>query len=460
MDAVRIGPQPGPQNAFLSSSADIVIFGGAAGGGKTFGLLLEPLRHVSNPDFGAVIFREEFKQISAEGGLWDEAMKLYPLLGAVPKGGNEFRFPSGASVSFGHLRTDDDCYAWQGSQIATLLFDELVHFSRFRFFYMLSRNRSVCGVRPYVRATTNPDADSWVAEFIAWWIDPDTGFPIPERSGVVRWFVRISDAIHWADSPVELAEAHGCPVADAKSVTFIAAKITDNPALLARDPGYMANLKALSRVERARLLDGNWKVRAAPGMYFNRGDVAMVPARPNDVTVWVRAWDLAATEPGEGNDDPDWTAGVLMGKRRNGNVVIADLTHFRKKAATVRANVKNTATTDGKDVRISLPEDPGQAGKDQAQGYSSMLHGHIVRHRRRATDKQVAAEPFASQWQAGNVEVVGGPWNDALFAELEAFPSPGAHDDIVDACADGYAELALHARPPAVSWPQRPYLGG
>jgi hypothetical protein len=74
-------------------------------------------------------------------------------------------------------------YDWQGAQIPLICFDELTHFRAHQFFYMVSRNRSTCGVRPYIRATCNPDADSWVANFLAWWIDPETGFPIPERAG-------------------------------------------------------------------------------------------------------------------------------------------------------------------------------------------------------------------------------------------------------------------------------------
>ena len=69
---------------------------------------------------------------------------------------------------------------------------------------MVSRNRSTCGVRPYIRATCNPDADSWVADFLAWWIDPETGLPIPERAGVLRYYIRVSDKIVWADRPEEL----------------------------------------------------------------------------------------------------------------------------------------------------------------------------------------------------------------------------------------------------------------
>jgi hypothetical protein len=69
---------------------------------------------------------------------------------------------------------------------------------------MVSRNRSTCGVRPYIRATCNPDADSWVAEFLTWWIDPASGLPIPERAGVLRYYVRVDEKIQWADKPEEL----------------------------------------------------------------------------------------------------------------------------------------------------------------------------------------------------------------------------------------------------------------
>src|SRR5690606_2742766 len=164
-----IAPQPGPQTAFLSTSADIAIYGGAAGGGKSWALLLEPLRHIHNPKFGGVIFRRESKQVTNEGGLWDESEKIYPLVGAKPRVGDlQWVFPSGCCLTFAHLQHETDKLSWQGSQIAFIGFDELTHFTRTQFFYMLSRNRSLCGVAPYIRATTNPDADSWVAEFIAW----------------------------------------------------------------------------------------------------------------------------------------------------------------------------------------------------------------------------------------------------------------------------------------------------
>lgn len=446
----EIRPQKGPQETFLSSAADIAIYGGAAGGGKTWALLMEPLRHGRNPKFGAVIFRRESVQITNEGGLWDTAMEIYPPIGASPRKNPTllFQLPSGARITFSHLNEEKDVLGWQGAQIPLLCFDELTHFSRPQFFYMLSRNRSLCGVRPYVRATCNPDADSWVAEFIAWWIDQETGLPIPERSGGIRWFIRVNDVLHWADDPEELVLEHGVEASDCKSVTFIAASIHDNKALLVKDPGYLANLKALARVERERLLGGNWKIRPAAGLYFKRGEARVIDSIPSDVVAWARAWDLAATEPSEDYPDPDWTAGVKMGLRvvdGGYRYLIVHLVHQRKKAGTIRSLVRQIAEGDGRLTRISIPEDPGQAGKDQVASYMTVLAGWPVRRRKPSSNKIIRAEPFAAQWQAGNVDVLRGPWNEALFSELEAFPE-GGHDDIVDACADGFQEV-LSARP-------------
>ena len=264
---IKIGPQEGPQERFLATAADICIYGGAAGGGKTFGLLLEPIRHMKNKNYNAVIFRSNYTQVTSPGGLWDSSGKIYSLVkGAYPLKTPKLHwtFPSGATVNFAHLGSDDDCNNWQGSQIAMIGFDELTHFTKHQFFYMLSRNRTDSGVAPYVRATCNPDADSWVADFIKWWIEPGTGYPIPERSGVIRYMIRVNDEIIWGDSIEELAQ-QGYDPADVKSVTFIASTLQDNKILMKIDPGYLANLKALPTVERERLLFGNWKIKAAAG---------------------------------------------------------------------------------------------------------------------------------------------------------------------------------------------------
>lgn len=292
----QIKPQQGPQEAFLASPADIAIYGGAAGGGKTWAILMEGLRHIANKDFGAVYFRRTMPQIKNEGGLWDESEKLYIPLGAKPNSSEAYwTFPSGATVSFSHLEHDKSVSAWQGSQIALICFDELTHFTKKQFWYMLSRNRSTCGIKPYIRATCNPDPNSFVADLIAWWINQDTGFPIPERSGVLRWFIRVNDDLVWADSPEELAhylDADGNPI-PAKSLTFISAKLTDNKALMDSDPGYMANLMALDEVERGRLLGGNWKIKSTQARVFKNWRIEEFEAPADAVHRFGADWGFA-----------------------------------------------------------------------------------------------------------------------------------------------------------------------
>ena len=435
-------PQKGAQENFLASEADIVIYGGAAGGGKTFALLLEPLRHVGNGGFSCVIFRRNANQIFNPGGLWDASMEIYPLLGGKPFKTPKpyWVFPSGMKVSFAHLENSNDLLSWQGSQIALIAFDELTHFSQEQFFYMLSRNRSLCGVRPYVRATTNPDSNSWVVDFVDWWIDPETGYAIQERSGKIRYMARRDNQLLWGNT-IEEVMAKGISEAEIKTVCFIAARLSDNQILLQKDPGYLANLKALPLVEREKLLMGNWKIRPAGGSYFQRQQVQFLTAIPSDICRLVRAWDFAATAEGKG--DPDYTASVLMGKRKNGRYVILDVLNRRCGPAEVRTLVKNTAIADKEArgaVTIRIPKDPGQAGVDQAQSYLKTLAGFSCVVERETGSKGTRAEPLASQWLAGNIDILTAPWNGEFLDQMEQFPE-GRHDDMVDAAAGAFHQL-------------------
>src|SRR6185369_636521 len=267
--APAIRPNPGPQTEFLSHPADIVIYGGAAGSGKSWALLLEPLRSIQVPGFGAVIFRRTSPQITNKGSLWDKSHELYPQLGGVPRQTDFlWRFPWGSDIRFSHLEHENTVYNHQGSEIPLIEWDELTHFEESQFWYMLSRNRSVLGSPGYMRATTNPDADSWVAKVIDWWLAED-GYPDPARAGRIRYFARVNDALVWADHPDQLV-ANGVTRVAIKSLSFVPASIYDNPVLMAADPTYIANLRALPYVEQMRLLGGNWKIRAEAGMVFNR----------------------------------------------------------------------------------------------------------------------------------------------------------------------------------------------
>lgn len=439
----------------MATPAQICIYGGAAGGGKSYGLLLSPLRYKNVKGFGCTIFRRNFNQIFSQGGLWDESSKIYAgIKGAHPQlslGRWRFTDEQGrtiSSVKFAHIEREDELNKWQGSQICEIGFDELTHFSEKVFFYMLSRNRSTCGVTPFVRATCNPDADSWVAKFIEWWIDQETGYPIPERSGKIRWFIRRDEILHWANTKQELWERFNLVTdeerAEPRSVTFIMSKLQDNQELLKVNPQYLANLKALSQIERERLLHGNWKIKAAAGLFFKRTQVGdILQSVPLDVIEWVRCWDLAATEKTTDSGDPAFTAGVLMGKRKNGRYVVADVINKQMSASDVRQTIKLTAQADKaryQRVKIRLPKDPGQAGKEQAESYIKFLAGFNVVAIAETGSKEARAEPMAAQWQVGNFDIVYGDWNEPFLHQLENFPD-GKFKDMVDAAANAFAEL-------------------
>ncbi len=258
------------QREFCQSEADIVIYGGSAGGGKTFALLYEPLSRQLHevPGFSGVVFRLTHPQITNTGGLWDESSALYPWVGARGYiGACEWRFPAGTKISFRHLEHEQDKHNYQGAQICYLAFDELTHFTESQFWYMLSRNRSTCGVRPYVRCTCNPDP-GWVKTLLEPWVD-DSFAGSKATSGELRWFVRTDGRIKWVERGVK----------DAKSLTFIRSSIYDNQILLQKDPDYIATLKALPPVERARLLDGDWNVRRE-GLVYGGFESCIVDSLP------------------------------------------------------------------------------------------------------------------------------------------------------------------------------------
>jgi hypothetical protein len=160
---LEIRPQPGPQELALASTADIAIMGGGAFGGKTWALTIEPLRHVNNPAFSTVYFRRTYPELTNPGGVWDEMRRWYPLLGAKSNRSDlVWTFPSGMRVQCSHLQWEDSVDSWAGAQVPLINFDQLEQFTERQFWFLLSRNRSASGVKGYVRATCNPDPDSFV----------------------------------------------------------------------------------------------------------------------------------------------------------------------------------------------------------------------------------------------------------------------------------------------------------
>lgn len=460
---IEFRPQP-RQEIFLSSSADIAIYGGAAGGGKTWSLEVEPLRHIGVPGFGAVIFRRTFSEITSEGGLWDEAKKMYQHLGGKPnESALRFRFPAGTKIAFSHMQYEDDKYQWKAAQITLIEFDQLETFSESQFFYMLSRNRSMCGIRPYVRATANPEP-CWLCNkwgdagprpgLLDWWIGDD-GYAIPERSGIIRWMVRRGEDIHWAPTARELWDRFkidNLPRDDPKqpipkSVTFILSTVYDNQKLLEIDPGYLANLQALPLIDRERLLGdglrgGNWQIKPAAGKIFNRSWFEIIDAAPAGCKR-VRFWDLAATKRKMMRTkgvDPDSTAGVKMATR-NGIYCVEDAIEEQLDPAGTDTLIQNTASQDGTNVAVRWEIEPGASGKRDNARLIKMLAGYDAKGIEPQGDKIMRAKPLAAQSEAGNVKLIRGEWNERWLNHMHGQPDL-PHDDTMDASSGAFNDLA------------------
>lgn len=279
-----------------------------------------------------------------------------------------------------------------------------------------------------------------MADFIKWYIDQDTGYAIQERGGVIRWFIILNDEPIWANNPDELFNKYGI---EPKSFTFIPSSVYDNKILLDNNREYLANLKAQDEVTKEQLLNGNWKIRPAGGLYFKANQAPIVSVVPDKIIGICRAWDLAATEATPQNKSPDKTAGVLMARLRNGQFIVLDVFTGCLNAAGVRQAVRSIAMQDRINYKcnsIHIPQDPGQAGKEQAQSYVGFLAGFNVQTERINGNKINRVEPFAAQWQQGNVLLLRGDWNRIYTNELSSFPD-GLHDDLVDASADAFNSL-------------------
>jgi len=178
------------------------------------------------------------------------------------------------------------------------------------------------------------------------------------------------------------------------------------------------------------------------GLIFQPEKIKIVDVLPSGLRA-ARGWDLAATEAAAGRT-PDWTAGGKIGVDAEGRYFIMGMVRLQGSAGTVEKAITNTASQDGNNTQISIPQDPGQAGKAQALYYTKQLAGYNVHTSPESGDKITRAEPFACQVEAGNVYMLRGEWNTPLLDEMRAFPK-GNNDDQVDALSRAFAAVVGNA---------------
>jgi len=202
---------------------------------------------------------------------------------------------------------------------------------------------------------------------------------------------------------------------------------------------------------------GQFQQRPVPregGMFKREWFAGKIVKHAQPGTVWVRHWDLAATRSATAAR----TAGVKLGRQPDDTYVVGHVALTQDEGHAVRQLISFTAEMDGAGVRISLPQDPGQAGKVQAQDYVKMLAGYRVTAQPETGDKVTRADPFASQCQAGNVFLIEGGWNETYLDELCMFPG-GTFKDQVDASSGAFGKLLEAREKPEITLPrERPKL--
>lgn len=467
---------------FITSTADIIVYGGSMGSGKSYMGLLKHLQHIHDPHYRGVIVRKTFKSLMDQGYLFDEAVGLYSAYVRALYGGKHtlevnrsrgfVRFPSGASISFKKFGDHKDMENWKGAQFTIGMCDESTELEEDWVWRIHSRiGRSKAKIKPQLILTCNPIPDSFLRKWVDWWLIPKgmphAGRVDPEKNCKIRYFIRHGNDMAWADTKQELIQKYGFPnlPEDHKlqikplSVQFIGATIYDNPKLIERNPEYLTSLQNMKAVEKERNLFGNWNVRAEAAGYWKREWITEIiePPAPHEIERIVRAYDIAATLKSETQPDPDYTVGVKMAKLRTGQYVVLDVVRYRCRAGDVIRKILETAYEDGNKVDILIPQDPNAGGKVAAQHFAMSIieEGYVclVEKNPAMSGKLDRFRPFSAACLNGKVDFVVGCSdclenniqnnNEFVYSELESFTGGrNEHNDICDAMASAFFHLA------------------
>ena len=402
-----IDPTP-KQTAFLIVPNKEVLYGGAAGGGKSIGLLAAASQYLDVPGYSALVLRQTYKDLALPDALMDVAQQWWSGTGAkwVAKT-YTWEFPTAgdhSTLTFGYLETEKDKYQYQGAAFQFLGLDELTQFeTESRYLYLFSRLRRVEGfdVPLRARSTTNPGGigHTWVKErFIT--------HPEPER-------------------------------------LFIPATLDDNPFL--DQETYEDSLGYLDAVTKEQLRHGDWEIDPRGGM-FKRDWFEIIELLPN-LGYTVRYWDMASSTESEYND-PDWTVGTKMSLTSDGQYVIWDIKRFRGTPKENEQVVAQTAAEDGIAVEIFMEQEPGSSGKTVIDHYRrNILAGYTFRPDKdyRTTKKEIRAKPFSAAAEDGQIRILLGNWISPWLDEHIIFPD-GRHDDQVDSAVGAFQMITKAQR--------------
>lgn len=431
-------------------------------------LLMKNLDAAQNPGHRIVICRNSRPDLTQSGGLVSESESLYyDFKAGFNKTNLTWTFPTGSTIQFLAVPDEMTLKKRQGLQASRICIDEVCEtWTQEMVLFLLTRlrKREDCPVREQLIMTGNPNPNSFLKEWIKYSLDPLTEIPKKGTENIVRWLVIIDGNIHWGDDPKELYKREGkkrgkvyapemsqqeiediCKVDptrlfEPKSFRFIPATIYDNPYLLPpKNSTYLASLLSQSPKNQMKFLAGSWKNIDLGQNYFSREWVKLVDLCdvPENL-ILARAWDLAATpEPEHGmSGDPDYTAGVLIGRSNLGDYYVLDVERFRKSTSQVIERIIEVGLKDGPDICTTvITKDPGGA----AAHFHSFLAKALIEAGLSIkslissgwTKKLGRFKPFSAMSEQGNIYVLRADWNEAWFTELEAFTGGDRkiHDD-------------------------------
>ena len=347
------------------------------------------------------------------------------------------------------------------------------HFTQSQFLYLIGRLRSEAEGDSFCMATTNPDYDSWVYQWVSYYLN-DEGYFDESKLGKIRYFVIVDDTPVFGNTAEELAEAYPelCYIENPVEGTteyvppmtfcFIGGTIFDNPALIKANPKYLSALKAQTKINRMRLLDGCWHARPEGSSYFDRNWLHKIENKPFD-SISGRAWDVASEEPSDKNRHPDFTASVKMYKTKDGDYVIVgdyeplskdekteQYGRYRQRPGQRNKSMVRQAQHDGVENTVILPIDPAAAGKVQFQQMAKLFleEGFKVDSDPMPSNKSKLTkfEPFSSACQNGLVSIIESTFKskqtlDAFYKELESFDGERSTSSRKDDWADASASV-------------------